>query len=183
MRLYPALFDLAGSKTGPRSTTSPCITANPPLNQVTAAILKSRPIPFKSTPPCSLVIRVNFDYSNKTSALLITVSSITLPPLKCWRWTSFMSCTCVKSVNPLKTKRRPSPYCAVNTFYLGYRNQSVYAVSGTRRCLFSDKYKTLINIGQCVQLLNVKLVVHHVTSRLYLKIQSVPRCKHFSSRL
>jgi len=32
-------------------------------------------------------------------------------------------------------------------------------------------------------LLNIKLVVHHVTSRLYLKTQSVPRCEHFSSRL
>ena len=29
-----------------------------------------------------------------------------------------------------------------NTFHLGYKNQSVYAVSGTSRCLFSDKYKT-----------------------------------------
>ena len=36
----------------------------------------------------------------------------------------------------------PSPYRAVNTFNLGYKNQSVYAVSGTSRCLFSDKYKT-----------------------------------------
>jgi len=36
----------------------------------------------------------------------------------------------------------PSPYRAVNTFHLGYKNQSVYAVSGTSRCLFSDKYKT-----------------------------------------
>jgi len=26
--------------------------------------------------------------------------------------------------------------------HLGYKNQSVYAVSGTSRCLFSDKYKT-----------------------------------------
>ena len=47
-------------------------------------------------------------------------------------------------INPLKTKRRPlylktSPYRAVNTFHLGYKNQSVYAVSGTSRCLFSDK--------------------------------------------
>jgi len=31
---------------------------------------------------------------------------------------------------------------AVNTFHLGYKNQSVYAVSGTSRCLFLDKYKT-----------------------------------------
>ena len=36
----------------------------------------------------------------------------------------------------------PSPYRAVNTFHLGYKNQSVYALSGTGRCLFSDKYKT-----------------------------------------
>jgi hypothetical protein len=52
--------------------------------------------------------------------------------------------------NPLNTKRRllylktqfASSYRAVNTFHLGYKNQSVYAVSGTSRCLFSDKYKT-----------------------------------------
>jgi len=30
----------------------------------------------------------------------------------------------------------PSPYRAVNTFHLGYKNQSVYALSGTSRCLF-----------------------------------------------
>jgi hypothetical protein len=39
-------------------------------------------------------------------------------------------------LNPLKTKRRklcliPSSYRAVNTFHLGYKIQSVYAVSGT----------------------------------------------------
>ena len=38
----------------------------------------------------------------------------------------------------LKTQFLP----AVNTFHLGCKNQSVYAVSGTSRCLFSDKYKT-----------------------------------------
>ena len=27
-------------------------------------------------------------------------------------------------------------------FNFGYKNQLVYAVSGTSRCLFSDKYKT-----------------------------------------
>jgi len=33
--------------------------------------------------------------------------------------------------------------------------------------LFSDKYKTRkYSVGQSVQLLNGKLVVHHVTSRL-----------------
>jgi len=48
--------------------------------------------------------------------------------------------------NPLKTKRRTLylktqsvPRC--NTFHLGYKNQSVYAVSGASCCLFSDKYK------------------------------------------
>jgi len=30
----------------------------------------------------------------------------------------------------------------VNTFRLGYKNQLVFAVSGTNRCLCSDKYKT-----------------------------------------
>ena len=49
--------------------------------------------------------------------------------------------------NPLKTKRRllylnTQSYRAVNTFHLGYKNKSVSAVSGTSRCLFSDKYKT-----------------------------------------
>ena len=37
---------------------------------------------------------------------------------------------------------RPSSYRVVNTSHLGYKDQSVYAVSGTSRCLFSDKYKT-----------------------------------------
>jgi len=36
---------------------------------------------------------------------------------------------------------RPSLYHAVNTLHLGYKNRSVYAVSGTSRCLFSDKFK------------------------------------------
>ena len=54
---------------------------------------------------------------------------------------------CTKDNNPLKTKPRPlylkvHSYRAVNTFHLGYINHSVYAVSGTSRCLFSDKYKT-----------------------------------------
>ena len=31
---------------------------------------------------------------------------------------------------------------AQNTFHLGYKSKSVYAVSGTSRCLLSDKYKT-----------------------------------------
>jgi len=35
-----------------------------------------------------------------------------------------------------------SPYRAVNTLRLGYTNQSVNAVEGNNRCLFSDPYKT-----------------------------------------
>ena len=53
----------------------------------------------------------------------------------------------ISSIKPLKTKRRllylrSSSYRAVNTFHLGYKNHSVYDISGTSRCLFSDKYKT-----------------------------------------
>ena len=49
--------------------------------------------------------------------------------------------------NPLNTKLRllhlkTQFYRAVNTFHLGYKKESVYAVSGTSRCLFSDKRKT-----------------------------------------
>jgi hypothetical protein len=48
----------------------------------------------------------------------------------------------VASCYRLKKKiERPSPYRAVNTFHLGYKNQSVYAVSDISRCLFSDKYQ------------------------------------------
>ena len=57
-------------------------------------------------------------------------------------------------INPLQTKRR---LLYLKTQF-GYKNQSVYAVSGTSRRLFSDKYKTL-----------------------YLKTQFLPRSKHFSS--
>jgi hypothetical protein len=50
-------------------------------------------------------------------------------------------------INLEKTERRlfhlktqSVPRC--KHFHLGYKNQSVYDVSGTSRCLFSDKYKT-----------------------------------------
>jgi len=50
-------------------------------------------------------------------------------------------------INPLRTKRRlhylktqSVPRC--KHFLSQLQNQSVYAVSGTSRCLFSDKYKT-----------------------------------------
>ena len=41
---------------------------------------------------------------------------------------------------PLYLKAQSLPRC--EHFQLGYKNQSVYAVSGTSRCLFWDKYKT-----------------------------------------
>ena len=53
---------------------------------------------------------------------------------------------------------------------LFYELQSVYAISGTSRCLFSDKYKTH------------KYSRDEAQTALF-KTQSVPRCKHFSSRL
>ena len=38
--------------------------------------------------------------------------------------------------------KTPRTYSDVNTFHLYYKNQSVYAVSGTSRSLFWYKYKT-----------------------------------------
>jgi len=54
---------------------------------------------------------------------------------------------------------RPSSYRAVN--------QSVYAVSDTSRCLFSDKYKTRkCRVDRAYNCWMLHLMVHHVTSRL-----------------
>jgi hypothetical protein len=39
-------------------------------------------------------------------------------------------------------KCKVSPYRAVNTLLLGYKNQSVNTVQGINRCLFSDPHKT-----------------------------------------
>ena len=51
------------------------------------------------------------------------------------------------NVNPLNTERRllylKNQFVPrSNTFHLGYKNQSVYAVSGASRCLFSDPHET-----------------------------------------
>ena len=53
------------------------------------------------------------------------------------------------------------------TFHLGYKNQSVYGVSGTSRCLFSDKYKThKYGVGRAYNCWILNLLVHHVSSKL-----------------
>jgi uncharacterized RmlC-like cupin family protein len=86
-------------------------------------------------------------------------------------------------INPLQKKRwllylGPSPHRAVNTLHLGYKNQSFYAVSGTSRCLFSDKYKThKYSTSADINPLQTKRWL------LYFRTHSVPRCKHFTSRL
>jgi hypothetical protein len=64
-------------------------------------------------------------------------NTLTLFGLENFKYLRILCC-----VNPLKTKRRLLSYRAASTYLLGYKNQSVYAVSGTIRCLFSDKYKT-----------------------------------------
>ena len=49
---------------------------------------------------------------------------------------------CIKDEAQIALFKDPVRTAAINTFHLGYKNQSVYAVSGTSRCLFSDKYET-----------------------------------------
>ena len=62
------------------------------------------------------------------------------------RYPDYVS-TYLVDFNPLNTKRRmlylKTQFVPRSKhFHLGYKNPSVYAVSGTSRCLFSDKYKT-----------------------------------------
>ena len=54
-----------------------------------------------------------------------------------------------QSINPLNTKRRllhlKTQFVPRGKLFISViKNQSVYAVNGTSRCLFSDKYKTHI---------------------------------------
>ena len=69
----------------------------------------------------------------------------------------------------------PSPYRAVNTSHRGYENQSVYGVSGTSRCLFSDKYKAhKYSVGRAYSCWMLNLLVHHINIRLQ-KVNSLMR--------
>ena len=47
-----------------------------------------------------------------------------------------------KHINTLCGQNVPSPYRAVNILRLSYTIQSVNAVQGNNRCLFSDPHKT-----------------------------------------
>ena len=50
---------------------------------------------------------------------------------------------------PLYLKHQSVPRC--KHFSSRYKNQSVYAVSGTSRCSFSDKYKThKYSVAECI---------------------------------
>ena len=86
-------------------------------------------------------------------------------------------------ITPLKTKRR---WLYIKTqfvprskrFHLGYKNQSVYDVSGTGRCLFTDKYKTnKYSEGRTYNCWMLNLLVHHLTSRLY-KVKTCQNIKY-----
>ena len=61
-----------------------------------------------------------------------------------------------------------SPYRAVNTLRLCYRKESVNVVWGNISCFFFQIHTKHINTlcGQNVEMLNVKLVVHIVTTGL-----------------
>ena len=52
----------------------------------------------------------------------------------------------VCNINLLKTKRRllylKTQFVPRRKHFISYKNQPVYDISGTSRCLFSDKYKT-----------------------------------------
>jgi hypothetical protein len=91
--------------------------------------------------------------------------------LKCMGHLHYVFFT-VRVFNPWKTKRtllylKTQFVPRSKHFHLGYKSQSVYGVSGTSRCLFSDKYKThKYSVGRAYNRWMSNLLVHHVTSRL-----------------
>ena len=75
-------------------------------------------------------------------------------------------------INPLKMKRRllylkPQFVPRSKQFKLSYKNQSVYGVSGTSCCLFSDKYEKTYSVGRAYRSWMLNWLVYHVTSRLW----------------
>jgi hypothetical protein len=96
-----------------------------------------------------------------------------------WWWPTFGTQTSHHS-NPLKTNGRPlylkdpSLYRAVNTSHLGYKNHSVYGVSGTSYCSCSDKYRThKHSVSSAYSCCTLNLLVHHWTSRRKRICQSI----------
>ena len=58
-------------------------------------------------------------------------------------------------------------YIYIYTHTHTHTHQSVYAVNGTSRCLFSDKYKTYkYSVGRAYSCSMLNRLVHHVISRL-----------------
>jgi hypothetical protein len=97
---------------------------------------------------CGIAVRFHASTRDSFSPASCPVGTGNSNPESKWpaRNTKHLSVTSAE-FKPLKTNGKllylkTSSYRAVNTFHLGYKNQSIYAVSGTSRCLFSDKYKT-----------------------------------------
>ena len=74
--------------------------------------------------------------------VLIEFENVNVKHLVIFQKTVLFTTNSKDLLNPQDEAQTALFYRAVNTFHLGYKNQSVYAVSGTSRCLFSDKYKT-----------------------------------------
>jgi hypothetical protein len=62
---------------------------------------------------------------------------------------------------------KPSPYRAVNTFHLGYKNQTVYGVSGTSSFLSQTDTKHINTVWAKRTVVKISnLLVYPVTNRL-----------------
>jgi hypothetical protein len=66
-----------------------------------------------------------------------------------------------------------SPYRAVNTLHVGYKNRSVTVVSGNNRCLLWDQHRTHNALcGHKIQFLKVKRGSTYSTTRLYKRTKT-----------